>query len=64
VLAFVLTITGSGMWSLSNIIIKKINLSGGSYNPMSIVVWSSLISGMLFVFASLVWEGAVFSVIG
>lgn len=57
VLAFVLTITGAGMWSLSNIIIKKINLSGGSYNPMSIVVWSSLISGMLFVFASLVWEG-------
>lgn len=57
VLAFVLTISGAAMWSVSNLVIKKINLSGLSYNPLSVVVWSSLISGVFFVLASLGLEG-------
>ena len=56
VLGFVLTITAAAMWAVSNIVIKKINLSGCAHDPLSIVVWAGLISGMLFLLTSLLWE--------
>ncbi|MFA7555887.1 MAG: hypothetical protein WCY88_16710 [Spongiibacteraceae bacterium] len=56
VLGFVLTLTAAAMWATSNIIIKKINLSGYTCNSLNIVVWASLISGVLFLLTSLVLE--------
>lgn len=54
--SLILTLMAAYMWASSNIIVKKIQKTGLVYSPLSLVVWSSLVSGMSFVVISLQFD--------
>lgn len=53
---FMLTLIAAAMWASSNIVVKKLQASGFDYTPLSLLVWSSLISGISFGLMSLVFD--------
>lgn len=53
-LGFALTLCAALMWSTSNIVIKRIQASWPACTPASLLVWSSLVSGLVFSALSLV----------
>ncbi|WP_460854209.1 EamA family transporter [Pseudomaricurvus hydrocarbonicus] len=55
-LGFLLTLMAALMWSSANIIVKKMQASSEGYSALSLVAWSSLISGVGFVLISIVFD--------
>jgi len=49
----VLNLMAASMWAGSNIVVRKLQLRGVMYNALSLVVWSSLVSALVFVALSL-----------
>jgi O-acetylserine/cysteine efflux transporter len=59
-LGILLTLAGASMWAGSNIVVKTLQRQGKRYDPLSLVVWSSAVSGVCFVvFAALFDDPAV-----
>lgn len=52
-LGFMLVLIAASLWATSNIVVKKIQVAGLAYSPLSLVVWSSLVSGVTFALLSL-----------
>lgn len=48
-LGILLTLAGASMWAGSNIVVKTLQRQGKRYDPLSLVVWSSAVSGVCFV---------------
>ncbi len=51
--AFAIILIAASMWASSNIVVKRIQTAGYAYSPLSLVVWSSLITGVCFSLMSL-----------
>ena len=43
----VLTVLAAAGWAASNIVVRKLGRAGARYNPMSLVVWGSLVSALV-----------------
>ncbi len=50
---FLLTLLAASMWASSNVVVKKLQVDQIAYTPLSLIAWSSLISGL--VFAVIAW---------
>jgi O-acetylserine/cysteine efflux transporter len=53
-----LTLLGACCWSASNIVVRKLQMQGASYNPLSLVVWGSVVSAVAFTALSLLVDDA------
>lgn len=51
-----LTLLGASSWAGSNIVVRKLQAKGVKYNPLSLVVWSSLVSLTVFAASSLLLD--------
>lgn len=48
----VLTVLAAAGWAASNIVVRKLGRAGARYNPMSLVVWGSLVSALVLLVLS------------
>ncbi|MFV8819860.1 EamA family transporter [Haliea sp. E17] len=55
-LGFLLTLCAAAMWSVSNIVVKKIHGMNPGCPPALLLVWGSLVSGLVFAALSLLTE--------
>jgi O-acetylserine/cysteine efflux transporter len=44
-----LTLAASSAWAASNIVVRQVQASGKTYSPLSLLVWGSLVSAVVFV---------------
>lgn len=56
-IGFLLTLSAAMMWSASNIIVKRMQVPGSSYSPLSLVAWGGLLSALGFILISLLVDG-------
>ena len=53
---FALTLAAASMWASSNVVVKKLQASQMPYTPLSLIAWSSLISGLAFIVISWLFD--------
>jgi len=53
-----LNLGAAAMWGCSNIVVKKIQREGRSFKPVSLIVWSSVVSGPAYVAMSFAFDPA------
>lgn len=53
---FTLTMVAATMWACSNIVVKKLQATGLAHSALSMIAWSSLISGIVFGLISLLFD--------
>lgn len=51
-----LTLVAASLWSGSNIVVRKLQLSGVRYDALSLVVWSSAVSALAFLLISALFD--------
>lgn len=52
-LGFLMLLVAASLWAMSNIVVKRIQLTQQVYSPLSLVVWSSLVTGIVFALVSM-----------
>lgn len=56
VAGFALTLCAAAMWSLSNIVARRVQKVAGNYSPIAFVVWSSVVAVLPFMALSLAFD--------